>query len=65
MHLKYTIVTLSDQIMELAGLAVATAITKVFPATPISKGSSASSHPKVLICAGPDTIGGDGLAAAR
>ncbi|KEI41176.1 uncharacterized protein L969DRAFT_92409 [Mixia osmundae IAM 14324] len=45
-----------DQLMELAGLACATALQKTYqPCT----------HPKVLICAGPGNQGGDGLVAAR
>ena len=48
-----------DQLMELAGLAVATAIAKAYP--PPSKGPP----PKVLICSGPGNNGGDGLVAAR
>lgn len=45
-----------DQLMELAGLAVATAITKSYPVT---------DHDKVLICCGPGNNGGDGLVCAR
>ncbi|XP_018494572.1 NAD(P)H-hydrate epimerase [Galendromus occidentalis] len=48
-----------DQLMELAGLAVATAIAKAYP--PPSK----APPPKVLICSGPGNNGGDGLVAAR
>lgn len=57
--------SISDQIMELAGLAVATAIVKAYPATPNVKASTTPSNPKVLICAGPGNIGGVGLVAAR
>merc|ERR1719330_570720 len=45
-----------DQLMELAGLSVATAITKEYPE---------SSHARVLIICGPGNNGGDGLVAAR
>lgn len=47
-----------DQLMELAGLSVATAIQKTYPL-----GKLASN--KVLICCGPGNNGGDGLVAAR
>lgn len=42
-----------DQLMELAGLSIATAIAKEYTAN------------KVLICCGPGNNGGDGLVAAR
>ncbi|XP_050671789.1 NAD(P)H-hydrate epimerase isoform X1 [Leptidea sinapis] len=45
-----------DQLMELAGLSVATAVAKVFPA---------SSYNSTLIVCGPGNNGGDGLVAAR
>jgi len=45
-----------DQLMELAGLSVATATAEEFPA---------SSHPRVLVVCGPGNNGGDGLVAAR
>ena len=45
-----------DQLMELAGLAVAQAVALAFPP---------SSHPRVLVAAGPGNNGGDGLVAAR
>lgn len=45
-----------DQLMELAGLSVATAIAKCYP---IDK------HDKPVICCGPGNNGGDGLVAAR
>jgi len=46
-----------DQLMELAGLSVAVAVTKAYPRD--------TSHPKVLVCSGPGNNGGDGLVAAR
>lgn len=46
-----------DQLMELAGLSVAVAITKAYP--------RGTSHSKVLVCSGPGNNGGDGLVAAR
>ena len=46
-----------DQLMELAGLSVAVALTKAYP--------RGESHPKVLVCSGPGNNGGDGLVAAR
>lgn len=45
-----------DQLMELAGLSVACAISKVFPV---------NTHPKPLIVCGPGNNGGDGLVASR
>eukprot|EP00927_Polykrikos_kofoidii_P008169 TRINITY_DN13390_c0_g1_i1.p1 TRINITY_DN13390_c0_g1~~TRINITY_DN13390_c0_g1_i1.p1 ORF type:complete len:342 (+),score=55.82 TRINITY_DN13390_c0_g1_i1:60-1028(+) len=45
-----------DQLMELAGLSVATALTKEYPV---------ETHRKVLIICGPRNNGGDGLVAAR
>ncbi|RPB07821.1 YjeF N-terminal domain-like protein [Morchella conica CCBAS932] len=45
-----------DQLMELAGLAVAQAIYKTHPP---------STHPRLLIACGPGNNGGDGLVAAR
>lgn len=45
-----------DQLMELAGLSVATAVFKEYPA---------SNFPRVLILCGPGNNGGDGLVAAR
>jgi hydroxyethylthiazole kinase-like uncharacterized protein yjeF len=47
-----------DQLMELAGLSVAVALTKAY-SLPTEK----SSH--VLVCCGPGNNGGDGLVAAR
>ncbi|KAL9973983.1 hypothetical protein ACROYT_G020510 [Oculina patagonica] len=46
-----------DQLMELAGLSVAVALTKAYPRE--------ASQPKVLVCSGPGNNGGDGLVAAR
>lgn len=46
-----------DQLMELAGLSVASAIAKECPAV---DGSN-----RVLVCCGPGNNGGDGLVAAR
>ena len=46
-----------DQLMELAGLSVAVALTKAYP-----KGTNS---PSVLVCSGPGNNGGDGLVAAR
>lgn len=45
-----------DQLMELAGLAVATATATEYPA---------DGHPRVLVLVGPGNNGGDGLVAAR
>ncbi|ODQ82774.1 hypothetical protein BABINDRAFT_56736 [Babjeviella inositovora NRRL Y-12698] len=45
-----------DQLMELAGLAVAQAIYKTYPP---------ESHPNVLFLVGPGNNGGDGLVACR
>jgi len=47
-----------DQLMELAGLSVATSIAKSYPA------QSFKDH-KVLVICGPGNNGGDGLVAAR
>jgi len=51
---KYAFVT--EQLMELAGLATAIAIEKVFPL---------HSHARVLVICGPGNNGGDGLVCAR
>lgn len=48
-----------DQLMELAGLAVAKAIYKQYPPKPATSGS------KVLVLVGPGNNGGDGLVCAR
>ncbi|PRW44444.1 pyridoxine pyridoxamine 5 -phosphate oxidase chloroplastic-like [Chlorella sorokiniana] len=45
-----------DQLMELAGLSVASAAATEYPT---------STHPRVLVVAGPGNNGGDGLVAAR
>ena len=45
-----------DQLMELAGLACATALASEYPA---------ATHRRVLVIAGPGNNGGDGLVAAR
>ena len=49
-----------DQLMELAGLSVATALSKAYPVKDLKNPSK-----KVLICCGPGNNGGDGLVAAR
>jgi NAD(P)H-hydrate epimerase len=48
-----------EQLMELAGLAVAEAVYKVVPS------ESAESKPRILLICGPGNNGGDGLVAAR
>merc|ERR1712168_922036 len=53
---KFTI----EQLMELAGLSVASAICKSFPLNSLS-----NQNKKVLVCCGPGNNGGDGLVAAR
>ncbi|KAF5344871.1 hypothetical protein D9758_011577 [Tetrapyrgos nigripes] len=45
-----------DQLMELAGLACAQTLAKVY---------DKEKYPKVLVCCGPGNQGGDGLVAAR
>ncbi|CAB3243700.1 unnamed protein product [Arctia plantaginis] len=45
-----------DQLMELAGLSVASAVARVFPPT---------THQSALVVCGPGNNGGDGLVAAR
>lgn len=51
---KYSV----DQLMELAGLSCAVALTKCFPLNQIGTKS-------VLVCCGPGNNGGDGLVCAR
>lgn len=50
---KYSV----DQLMELAGLSCAHAISKCYPLSINSK--------RILVCCGPGNNGGDGLVAAR
>lgn len=45
-----------DQLMELAGLSVATAVARAYPV---------DSHDRPVICCGPGNNGGDGLVCAR
>ncbi|KAG8450021.1 hypothetical protein GDO86_016634 [Hymenochirus boettgeri] len=49
-----------DQLMELAGLSCAVAITKAYPVS-----SFTSNFPTVLVVCGPGNNGGDGLVCAR
>ncbi|KAM9838669.1 NAD(P)H-hydrate epimerase isoform 1-T3 [Aulostomus maculatus] len=49
-----------DQLMELAGLSCATAITRGYPLSSLVK-----PHPRVLVICGPGNNGGDGLVCAR
>ncbi|XP_008329312.1 NAD(P)H-hydrate epimerase [Cynoglossus semilaevis] len=49
-----------DQLMELAGLSCATAITRGYPLTSLVK-----PRPSVLVVCGPGNNGGDGLVCAR
>ncbi|XP_062865317.1 NAD(P)H-hydrate epimerase isoform X2 [Trichomycterus rosablanca] len=49
-----------DQLMELAGLSCATAITKAYPLQSLLK-----NPPRVLVVCGPGNNGGDGLVCAR
>mmetsp|Transcript_20937 Transcript_20937/g.49728 ORF Transcript_20937/g.49728 Transcript_20937/m.49728 type:complete len:634 (-) Transcript_20937:237-2138(-) len=50
-----------EQLMELAGMAVAEAVMQVVP----TSSSSTNSKKKVLVLCGPGNNGGDGLVAAR
>jgi NAD(P)H-hydrate epimerase len=45
-----------DQLMELAGLACAQVLARVY---------DKERYPRVLVCCGPGNQGGDGLVAAR
>ena len=47
-----------DQLMELAGLSVASVVRKSYPLDTLT-------NKRVLICCGPGNNGGDGLVAAR
>uniref|UniRef100_A0AAQ6A2N6 NAD(P)H-hydrate epimerase n=1 Tax=Amphiprion ocellaris TaxID=80972 RepID=A0AAQ6A2N6_AMPOC len=49
-----------DQLMELAGLSCATAVTRAYPLTSLVK-----SRPSLLVICGPGNNGGDGLVCAR
>lgn len=49
-----------DQLMELAGLSCATAITRAYPLSSLLK-----SRPSLLVICGPGNNGGDGLVCAR
>ncbi|XP_062265715.1 NAD(P)H-hydrate epimerase [Platichthys flesus] len=49
-----------DQLMELAGLSCATAITRAYPITSLVK-----ARPSLLVVCGPGNNGGDGLVCAR
>lgn len=49
-----------DQLMELAGLSCATAITRAYPLTSLVK-----AKPSLLVICGPGNNGGDGLVCAR
>ncbi|KAM8840305.1 NAD(P)H-hydrate epimerase isoform 1-T2 [Spinachia spinachia] len=49
-----------DQLMELAGLACATAIARAYPITSLVK-----ARPSLLVICGPGNNGGDGLVCAR
>ncbi|MDC6272139.1 NAD(P)H-hydrate epimerase [Acetobacter pasteurianus] len=56
-----------DQLMELAGLAVAKAVYREYPPSDSSNSSNSSTSPaqKILVLVGPGNNGGDGLVAAR
>ncbi|KAM9383891.1 NAD(P)H-hydrate epimerase isoform 1-T2 [Pholidichthys leucotaenia] len=49
-----------DQLMELAGLSCATAVTRAYPLTSLVK-----ARPSLLLICGPGNNGGDGLVCAR
>uniref|UniRef100_A0A4W5L7T4 NAD(P)H-hydrate epimerase n=1 Tax=Hucho hucho TaxID=62062 RepID=A0A4W5L7T4_9TELE len=49
-----------DQLMELAGLSCATAITRAYPTSSLVK-----ARPSLLVICGPGNNGGDGLVCAR
>ncbi|KAM8883506.1 NAD(P)H-hydrate epimerase [Synchiropus picturatus] len=49
-----------DQLMELAGLSCATAVTRAYPLTSLVK-----QRPTLLVICGPGNNGGDGLVCAR
>ncbi|XP_013881115.1 NAD(P)H-hydrate epimerase [Austrofundulus limnaeus] len=49
-----------DQLMELAGLSCATAVTRAYPLTALVR-----SRPSLLVICGPGNNGGDGLVCAR
>jgi NAD(P)H-hydrate epimerase len=49
-----------DQLMEVAGLCVAQAVVRSYPASEVGVAS-----PRVLVVCGPGNNGGDGLVAAR
>ena len=52
-----------EQLMELAGLAVAEAVYQVVP--PTTTTSTPAKKPRILLICGPGNNGGDGLVAAR
>jgi NAD(P)H-hydrate epimerase len=52
-----------DQLMELAGLSVASAVYKVIPPSPLSLTKTAPTN--ILLACGPGNNGGDGLVTAR
>ncbi|ORY79283.1 YjeF N-terminal domain-containing protein [Leucosporidium creatinivorum] len=59
-----------DQLMELAGLAIAQALMEIFPLGPTlpldANGiKQKRTNERVLVCCGPGNQGGDGLVAAR
>ena len=55
-HLSYLTLDVVMQLMELAGLACAQTVAKVY---------SKEKYSRVLVCCGPGNQGGDGLVAAR